>query len=261
MSDNSSPSRAETCHSSVGRRPGKQRGPGRPPKQASAAHRAELSADSITEAAVELCREIDLVDLSVVRLAGHLNVTPAAIYYYIPDRDTLLANVISRFWQMLLPCFDQAVDLPWKVRISSVARALYDKQVAYKGINSYLVFNNRFSLIQRDTLDGKCGGLQYLEEVLSLFRSEGFGVAASLANARVLTQFIADSANATSRRRLPGQYKRFLDVALERTDKETFPCVHEAMTEFTNFGPDRAFDTGLQVLIRGFIDPPRSADR
>ena len=239
------------------RRREKRRGPGRPPKRSATTSPTDLSAESITETAVELCREIDLVDLSVVRLARRLNVTPAAIYYYIDDRDTLLANIISRFWQMLLPCFDHSEDLSWKSRVSSVARALYEKQVTYKGINSYLIFNNRFSLIQSDTLDGKCGGLQYLEELLSLFRSEGFSVTASLANSRVLTQFIADSANATSRRRLPSQYKQFLGAALKRIDKESFPCVREAMAEFTAFGPDSAFDTGLQVLIRGFLDPPQ----
>jgi AcrR family transcriptional regulator len=206
-----------------------------------------------------MCRSLNLADLSIVLLAETLDVTPGAIYYYIGDKDALLASVISMFWQRCLACFERGVEQSWDARVRAVALSLYREQVNYRGVNSYLMFHNKFHLIQSGAVEDEYSGLQFLEEILRLFRSEGFGTWDSIANARILTHFISASANAAVGKQLAGQHKEYLRKAVARTSKSTFPRIHESLEAFTSFGPDEAFETGLEVLMRGFKGQARQA--
>ena len=242
-----------------------RRAPGRPRKAPPGAKAAPaLSAASIVEVALDLCREIPLADLSIVQLARAMGVTPATAHYYLDGRDALLAGVIARYFQTLLPCFDIGRDQPWEMRIRAVARALYERQVEYRGVNAYFVSHNRFRLVQGDSATRSDYGIRFLEQTLRLFRERPFSVECAVANSHALVHFLSSSAHSAGGRQLPGQHRRFIRDQLRRTDPDEFPAVHQALDAFVALGADQAFETGLSILIRGFLDdarPTKTASR
>ncbi|MGD9943293.1 MAG: TetR/AcrR family transcriptional regulator [Burkholderiaceae bacterium] len=235
-----------------------KRSPGRPRKtDVGNARNPALSPEVIIETAFSLCREVPLADLSIVQLAKALDVVPATLHYYLDGRDAMLAGVISRYFEKLLPCFEIGRGQPWERRVRAVARALYDQQVRYHGVNSYFIAHNRFRLIQSDAPGAGDNGVRFLEAALRLFLEKPFSVRCAVANSHALVRFLCSSAHSASERQLPGQHRRFIREQLSRTDPVEFAAVHEALDEFVDLGADEAFETGLSILIRGFLDDSR----
>lgn len=227
--------------------------PGRPSSQAEGVSgRPSLSAEHIIDAAFELCREIPLADVSIVQLAKELKVTPASLHYYLDGRDGLVAGVISKYFERMLPCFELGIGESWEVRVRAVARALYDFQVQYKGLTSYFISHNKFRLIQSDAPAKADFGIRYLDSMLKLFLDRPFSVEEAVANSHHLVRFIGASAHSAGGRQLPGQHAKFIREQLLKTEPTEFPSVHKAIDVFTSFGAEEAFETGLSILIRGF---------
>ena len=65
-----------------------------PPGTGSA--RGRLSAEAVVDAAVGILRDFGMGDLSMRRVAAVLGVQASALYWHVPDKQTLLARVADR---------------------------------------------------------------------------------------------------------------------------------------------------------------------
>lgn len=228
---------------------------GRPSTQAGLDGCPALSTEFIIDTALELCQEVPLADLSIVHLAREIGVTPASLHYYLDGRNGLVSGVISKYFELLLPCFELGRSDTWEPRVRRVATALYHAQVQYKGVTSYFISHNKFRLVQDEAPTGKGAfGIRYLESMLQLFLDRPFPVKAAVANSHHLVRFIGASAHSAGGKQLPGQHGVFIEDRLSCTDPREFPAVHKALKFFVAFGADEAFKSGLAILLRGFLD-------
>src|SRR6516165_1352834 len=83
--------------------------------------RSALDRERVVRVALELLDEVGLDDLSMRRLADRLGVTAASLYWYVRDKDELLALLADAITgEMPLP----ASDLGWRDALEAAARTL-----------------------------------------------------------------------------------------------------------------------------------------
>ena len=61
-----------------------------------------LDSKLIIACAFELSKSVPLQELSIVRVATELGVTPALIHYYLAGRDALTSGVMNSFYREML---------------------------------------------------------------------------------------------------------------------------------------------------------------
>jgi len=85
--------------------------------------------DDVVETALRILDEFGLADLSMRRLAGVLDVQPSALYWHVPNKQTLLALVADQIIERAAPV--EASD-DWQTRTLSEAIAIRDGLLAYR---------------------------------------------------------------------------------------------------------------------------------
>jgi AcrR family transcriptional regulator len=90
----------------------------------------------VVETALRILDEFGLADLSMRRLAGVLDVQPSALYWHVPNKQTLLALVSDQIIERA-PVVDQTkfiTDgvLDWKALTVAEATAIRDALMAYR---------------------------------------------------------------------------------------------------------------------------------
>jgi TetR/AcrR family transcriptional regulator, tetracycline repressor protein len=85
--------------------------------------------DDVVETALRILDEFGLADLSMRRLAGVLDVQPSALYWHVPNKQTLLALVADQIIERAAPV--EASD-DWQARTLSEAIAIRDALLAYR---------------------------------------------------------------------------------------------------------------------------------
>ena len=90
----------------------------------------------VVETALNILDEFGLADLSMRRLAGVLDVQPSALYWHVPNKQTLLAlvadQIIDRAAALNPDDFVKAGSLDWKARTLAEATALRDGLLAFR---------------------------------------------------------------------------------------------------------------------------------
>lgn len=116
-----------------------------------------LSRETIAAAALELIDRDGLDTFSVRNLAAHLGVYPTAIYWYIPNRNDILANVMALVLSDLLPKVKRR---SWQLFLKDVFFNFRDAIRRHPNvaplIDSQVTSNANLSL---DLLDGLIGSL------------------------------------------------------------------------------------------------------
>lgn len=230
---------------------------GRPPKRDAEvnADQVDLSRTIIIEHATRLSREESLADISIVRLAKELAVTPATLHYYLQNgRDELLSEVVTTYMKHILHCFDK-VGGDWDARIRTVAQRLYRVHIEFKGVNAYLMSHNKFRLLQTASQGEQDLGVRYMDRFIELFRERGFDVETSVTYVHQLAFFIASCAQAEIGRQLPAHHKRYLSQELSSLQLARTPNFEASLDEFIQFDADKMFYTGIDILLRGFSTP------
>jgi len=85
--------------------------------------------DDVVETALRILDEFGLADLSMRRLAGVLDVQPSALYWHVPNKQTLLALVADQIIERAAPV--EASD-DWQARTLAEAIAIRDALLAYR---------------------------------------------------------------------------------------------------------------------------------
>jgi AcrR family transcriptional regulator len=230
-------------------RPGgrKRRNPGRP---AASAQHAPLSKEAIVAKGLELCRRVPLQDLSVVRMARELGVTPALIHYYLGGREALTSGVMNAYYRELAEALPQASG-DWQADVAAVMRQIYDKQVKYAGIAAYIMMHNRYRLFQ-DVGPGEPDyGVVYFDRLSGCVREAGMDASATAMFVHLLLQHVLASAYQQTSRQLPGDHHAFLLSRLERVDPRERPNLHFVLEAFSSLDGGAAFEAGLALLLDG----------
>ena len=92
--------------------------------------------DDVVETALRILDEFGLADLSMRRLAGALDVQPSALYWHVPNKQTLLAlvsdQIIDRARVVDREAFNQGGALDWKELTLAESLALRDALLAFR---------------------------------------------------------------------------------------------------------------------------------
>jgi hypothetical protein len=236
---------------------------GRPSKQdmEQRSEQPDLSREVIIDHATYLSREISLDEISIVRLAKELAVTPATIHYHLQyGRDELLSEVVTTYIKHILYCFEN-VEGEWDDKLRTVALRLFRVHIEFKGVNAYLMSHNKFRLLQTASRDEQDLGVKYLDRFLLLFKERGFDIEACVINVHHLAFFISSCAQAEIGRQLPAYHKAYLKQELSMRRLAATPNFQEAMEEFMQFDAEKMFMTGIDILLRGFAAPKSAAKK
>jgi AcrR family transcriptional regulator len=206
----------------------------------------------IIAVALQLTKTTSLVDLSIVRVAKELGVTPALIHYYLAGggRDALTSGVMNGFYRELIERWPQETG-DWRQRLEVVAEAVYRAHIRHPGVSMYIATHNRYQLVQ-DVVEGETDyGLQFLERFSATVRTAGFDAKRTGVIAHLLVMTIAAYAHSTVTRRWPGQHTDFLSDKLSMLDPEVYPNCHFVKDSLTHLNAAQAFATGLELFISG----------
>jgi AcrR family transcriptional regulator len=87
--------------------------------------------DYVVETALRILDEFGLADLSMRRLAGVLDVQPSALYWHVPNKQTLLALVANKIIERAAPVDADAVG-DWQSRTLAESIAIRNALLAYR---------------------------------------------------------------------------------------------------------------------------------
>jgi AcrR family transcriptional regulator len=195
-----------------------------------------LSAAIIRQKALELLLENGVENLSMRTLAKALQVDPMAIYYYIPNKATLLTGIYDGIWAELVNSKTEIEDTSWQEELAEMARSFYALAHNYAKIFPSLIAANYLSY----------GKLQALDRLLHLVLKSGIEPRKAIQAADSLFAFVSGF------------------VLIELSSLETSPLssvdmhASQELTYVTMLTNDldasdfsASFEYGLQAMIAG----------
>lgn len=225
--------------SSVSRRPGRPAG----------VDSGMLDRSTILSVSLQLSKTVPLFELSVVRVARELGVTPGLIHYYLGGRDGLTTGVMNAFYREAVESWPAQVP-DWKQNLEVVANAVYRAYLRYPGVVVYVASHNRYRLVQ-DVREGEIDyGILFFERFTSAVCGADFDALHTAAYAHLLADLICSYAHATVARRWPSQHSEFLNEKLTGVDPSQFPSTHFIRESLMKLNPTDAFKMGLDLILK-----------
>lgn len=222
----------------------KPRGRGRPATQ----EKSLLDREVILGCAFDMARSVPLQDLSIVKVAKELGVTPALIHYYLEGRDALTSGVMNAFYRETLREWPTRTG-DWRKDLESACRRMHDVHVTYAGVAAYVVGYTRFRMVQITAPGEDDYGLLLFENFVGLVRAAGFDAERTAIYSHLLMEFVTSVAHTTVRHRWPGESGIFLDRILAGLDARTFPNAHFVRQSYVRFDAGLAFDQALELFM------------
>jgi len=230
-------------------RPSAARGARRPGRPAGAEN-GLLDRKMILSVAFDLANDVPLADLSIVRLARELGVTPPLVHYYLGSRDSLTSGVMNAFYRELIEGWPKPRS-GWRESLEVVASSVYEAHIRHPGIASYVVSHNRFRMVQKVEPGEIDYGILFFERFVAAVREAGFDARSTGVYAHLLIEFISAYAHATVAHRWPGEHSNFLNERLAELNPNSFPSAHFVSKSFTRLDAGSAFATGLRLFLHG----------
>lgn len=202
--------------------------------------------------AFKLTKTISVADLSIVRVAKELGVTPPLIHYYLGGggRDGLTSGIMNSFYREVIEQWPPETG-DWRHDFEVVADSIYRAYLRYPGVSAYVASHNKYQLVQDVAEDETDYGLLVLEHFMATVRKMGFDGQRTGITAHLLMLFISVYAHATVARRWPGQHTEFLNNKLSELDAKAFPSTTFAMDGLVNLNAAEAFSAGLRLILSG----------
>lgn len=204
----------------------------------------------ILATAFQLAQTVPLAELSIVRVARELGVTPPLVHYYLGSRDALTSGVMNAFYRQLVKAWPRPAT-QWRANLEGAAGAVYEAHIRHPGIASYVVSHNRFRMVQKVEAGETDYGVVFFEKFLATVKGAGFDAPRTGVYAHLLIEFVTAYAHATVAHRWPGEHSGFLDEKLAMLDPEAFPAAHFVSKSFTRLDAGSAFSTGLRLFLDG----------
>lgn len=222
-----------------------RRGPGRLPTGSPKLGRAQIVACGL-----ELARRIPLQDLSIVRIAQELKVTPALIHYHVEGREVLTSAIVKRFMRELVDIWPKPTG-KWRADLEAVAHTMYSHFLAYPGISAFFVAKNRFEVFTSALeQDDERALFDYLDLFFGAFRSVGMEADRIAPFAIVFLQFIHSSAHHTASHHWPVENKP-LRSHLAKLESKGFANIGFLRDSYLRVTGDDAFEAGLKLILDG----------
>lgn len=220
-----------------------KRGPGRP-----AAHvKGSISRDDVLRCALALCRREPLQNVSMVRVAAELSVTPALIHYYMGGRDRLTSGVMNSFYRVLIERLPGPVTR-WRQDIGVVFVTIYETYIHYGGIVAYVMSHNRFRLFQLVEPGEQDFGSLFFERVAGAVRLAGLSAQRTAMYTHLLLQHVLSSAYQQASRQLPEDHQQFLVARMKKLSSKATPNTHFVLDSFATLRGEDAFRAGLEII-------------
>lgn len=232
----------------------RKRGPGRRPSGS-----VELTGADIVARGLALCRDVPLQDLSIVRLAGELGVTPASVHYHLASRQALTDGIVRLFVREMNAQWPVPTGR-WKEDLRAVATLIYRHYRSYPGIASYFAVQNRFALlVPAAGGEGADDIFTFLERYFDAVRRVGLDDDQSAIYATLLIQFLHMSAHRSAQHQWPAEQAglRHLVTSLPAA---RYPNIAGLRRSYLDLGGSMAFDAGLALLLAG-IEMARTGRR
>ena len=204
----------------------------------------------ILSVSFQLAKTVSLAELSIVRVARELGVTPPLVHYYVGSRDSLTSGVMNSFYRELIEGWPKPAE-GWRESLELVASSVYQAHIKYPGIASYVVSHNRFRMVQKIENGDTDYGVLFFEKFVATVRAAGFDAPRTGVYAHLLIEFITAYAHATVAHRWPGEHSNFLNERLAKLDPKTFPATNFVSKSFTRLDATSAFTTGLRLFLHG----------
>lgn len=223
------------------------RRPGRPGKD----NPGLLNRQVILSLALQMTKNVPLTELSVVRVATELGVTPALIHYYLGSRDGLTSGVMNAFYKDVVGHWPVEIG-EWKHDFEVVADALYRAYLRYPGVVSYVATHQRYQLFQ-DVREGERDyGVLAFEKYIGTIRKMGLDARRTGTYAYLSLEMIAHFSHLTVTHRWPNQSRELLLEKMGNLNPDDCPNLTHIRESFTELGPTDAFTTGLKLMIEAF---------
>jgi AcrR family transcriptional regulator len=214
------------------------------------AQAAPLDLEVIVETAAELIAEEGFDALTMRRLAERCGVTAMSLYRYVQTKEDLLIILANRALADLdLP---EPGTLPWQEEISVVLRSLHRLLLAHP---EFVTITGAQPI---DTLVAYRG----MELVLGTLQREGLDDEEAVTAYDVLVSFSRGFIQQHAGRR--GELPPFQRLSTMRElQAEDFPHVVKLAGRLVTRDPDKHFEDGLKLVIRGIedqLEEKRAAD-
>ena len=209
-----------------------------------------LDSKLIIACAFELSKSVPLQELSIVRVATELGVTPALIHYYLAGRDALTSGVMNSFYREMLLGWPVPRD-HWRENLEVVADHVYHTYVAYPGVAAYAVAHNRFRLAQIVGEGETDHGIELFERFVGVVREIGFDARRTGMYANLVMEFITSGAYATVRHRWPSEHSDFLEQIFARLDPKEYPNIRFVRKNYIRSSGHGAFKDGMTLVLGG----------
>lgn len=224
----------------------------------SAIRKAPITADRITDAALEIVATNGYDALTMRNVAARLDTGPASLYAHVVNRADLDELLIGRLCSQLdLP---QPVSAHWREQITDVCTQLRDQYLKYPGISR--------AALAIDVTD--LDVLRVNEGMLAILITGGIApqVAAWTIDALFLYVgayamdiAVADEEPSTDEHRLGRQHRMDLLARFEALPENRFPNTRAYATELTSGSAHERFDFTLDLILTalaGSMTPPSS---
>lgn len=219
---------------------------GRPP----VSENALLDRKLIIDCAFQMARSVPLQELSIVRVARELGVTPALIHYYLNGRDALTSGVMNAFYREMLQEWPPLTG-DWREDMEKVVRRVYEVHVKYPGIAAYVVAHNRFRLKQLLPEGETDYGILLFERVVTAARQAGMDSHRTALGAHLMVEFVVSMAFAAVRHRFPGEHGDHLDRIFADLDPKQYPNMHFVHKDYVRLNGEEAFSEALKFMLTG----------
>jgi AcrR family transcriptional regulator len=206
--------------------------------------RAQLSPDTIIEAATQIAANSGIEGLTVRRLGQHLGADPTAIYRHFRDKDEILLAVTDRLLSGLADRLPP--NLAWRVRLDWIARQSIAVFLAHPVIGA--------AMASRTTR--REGEFRLVEAVLGALREAGLSDVDAVAYHRTFADVIVAYGG------MRASFSMLEDEARQRDESawsreyltaspETFPNIAAVAPLMAQFDPDTVLDLVITLFLDG----------
>jgi len=231
---------------------------GRRPKNGIPGH--DLSREAVIECALKLARNASVAEVSMVRVAREMGVTPGLVHYYIGSKDDLLSTVLNAIFR------ERVLALPtvtgnWRVDLEGVCRSMLDTLAHWPGSAHYFAMHNRFRLFQRVPSSETDYGLAYFDHVGRILQHAGFTATQAALVYDLTMIFMTSISLEFTNRQAPDEHKEFISDYIAQFDRKAIPGADFLVAPFVKISHKKRFNAGLKLLLDGFaswLTPPSS---
>lgn len=197
-----------------------------------------LGREHIVATAMALVDQEGLSALSMRRLGAELGVDPMAVYYYLPNKQALLAAIVEAVMATIDLTIDHP-DSPPEERIFVAARAYRDAMLAH--VNALPIV-----LAEGPTTPA---ALRPVELLISILRDTGLSPNDALAGMNIIAATVRGTVGMMATHQKSEQNHEHMPQDLPA---DTFPHLHEAMRS-GGCSFDDVFEFGVRALARGLL--------